>query len=333
MKLFQLAAITSGISYSGSQQAHSRMFPIRMSSELVVASVARLKMEKDFQLPFALPMRIAKFSGIWSSSVGNRVYGLVLFFGLLVHTAVCMTVHLHRTLQSRNVEKLSDVLNIALTLYAVILKTISFVVKLEDIEELMKYLSKALAFSADDRNAVRLQLKTEAMRITKVSRTFYAFAMVAITISLLVPIMKFQSRTLAYNIWYPWDYKSNFIGFCLSAIYQYLVAVYACSVNHCLDIFPVIFMSFAKSLLKELSQRMTNTTKDDEKELVKCIEVHVRIKQLITRIEQNFSKMIMIQGLINSVILCTSAVLLTLVIMLLIDVHAFSIFSTDFSEN
>jgi hypothetical protein len=104
-----------------------------------------------------------------------------------------------------------------------------------------------------------------------------------------------------------------------------------------LGILPAIFMSFAVGLLNELAARLSEIGKIDagtefdgpgnmnkylreriknyktRKELVKCIEIHQKIKEFVKEIKESFAVAIFIQGLMSSVILCSTVFVITIV--------------------
>ena len=86
-----------------------------------------------------------------------------------------------------------------------------------------------------------------------------------------------------------------------------------------LDMLPVFFMSAANGLLEELSERLSRIGENqqniqkDLKELLKCIEIHLKIKHFTKATGDMFSTTILIQGLLSSILLCSTAFSLSLV--------------------
>lgn len=116
--------------------------------------------------------------------------------------------------------------------------------------------------------------------------------------------------------------------FYIAAIYIFLNMIFASSLTYSLDSLPVIFMSYAVAMLRDLSKRLEKIGKEIKrpgkvvitqerllmKELIACVKVHLKIKKFIRNIEKLFSTIIMVQGLLITIIICTSIYVLPLVI-------------------
>lgn len=124
-----------------------------------------------------------------------------------------------------------------------------------------------------------------------------------------------------------------------AATYNVIDSIIGCSINVTLDGLPVIFMSCAVAMVNGLSRRIEKIgqeikvtalkkvdqrrphakklvqTVDKEKlhfkELVRCVEIHLKLKEFTREIEDHFSTIILVQGLMSSVIFCTTMYLLS----------------------
>lgn len=122
------------------------------------------------------------------------------------------------------------------------------------------------------------------------------------------------------------DYKTNDWVFAIILVFEACCNILP-ALNTALDILPVIFMCFAVGFIDELSDRLKaigcNSEKksliknfeqsDELKELLKCIEVHQAIKSYILDIQNYFATVIMVQGVMSSIILCTTVFTMSLV--------------------
>lgn len=110
-----------------------------------------------------------------------------------------------------------------------------------------------------------------------------------------------------------------------AAVYNVLDTAVCCSIDITLTCLPVIFMGYAVALLEELSKRLTKIgelVKTHEgiednawlTELVECVNLHLKIKEFTRNIEKHFSTIILVQGLMSSIIFCTSIYILSTVI-------------------
>jgi hypothetical protein len=145
--------------------------------------------------------------------------------------------------------------------------------------------------------------------------------------------------SIPYAIWSPFDYENSFNGFIIMWLFEFLAPVTMCGIVVSSDMLPIFFFSLSTGLLVELADRVnaidtTFQTKlttldrrikfDDMmqhhdtkvlKELEKCIEIHMKIRQLIVTSQRIFSVMICVQFAISSIILCTTAYSISKVII------------------
>lgn len=115
--------------------------------------------------------------------------------------------------------------------------------------------------------------------------------------------------------------------FYLIATHNAVGSIIGCSINLALDCLPVIFMSCAVAMVNGLSRKIEkigheiqkpgkkidNQENRHVKELVECVEIHLKVKKFTQNIEEHFSTIILVQGLMSSVILCTTVYLLSMV--------------------
>lgn len=137
--------------------------------------------------------------------------------------------------------------------------------------------------------------------------------------------------SIPYAMWSPLDYENGFTGFIIMWLFQFLSPLSMSGIVVAHDMLPIFFFSLAIGLLEELAKRVNAidttcqtklTTLDRKikfddmmqrhetkllKELEKCIEIHLKIRQLIATSQRIFSVMICVQFAISSIILCTTA--------------------------
>ncbi|CRK90014.1 CLUMA_CG003740, isoform A [Clunio marinus] len=175
-------------------------------------------------------------------------------------------------------------------------------------------------------------IKTERKhikRFTKEVRLLHGILLVcaicsAISVS-LIPFFNISKHELSVRMHFPMlDYKNNDTIFITIAVLQ-LTIVLGAIANITLDVFPIYFMCYAIGLIEELGDRLENIGSNhavighqeendgnDLNELLKCVEVHRKIKRLVSEIEEHFSFVIMLQGLMSSLIFCATAFMLSL---------------------
>jgi hypothetical protein len=138
---------------------------------------------------------------------------------------------------------------------------------------------------------------------------------------------------LPYPIWFPFNTEYGGYGFwCASVILignSFLVVSICCTLN----ILPIIFMSFAIGLIKELQVRIKDIEKCNKniyhgpknlktrkklqklslEKLVQCVEMHKKIRKLVEDIQDNFAIVFFSQGLMCVLILCKIAFVMSTV--------------------
>lgn len=110
----------------------------------------------------------------------------------------------------------------------------------------------------------------------------------------------------------------------VAATYSVVGSFICCWIDIALVCIPVIFMSYAVTLLRQLSKRLEKIGDERDnldperermhlKELNDCIKIHLRITEFVRNIEKHFSTIIFVQGLMSSVIFCTIIYMLSVV--------------------
>lgn len=140
----------------------------------------------------------------------------------------------------------------------------------------------------------------------------------ACTLSLLLPLMNHQQKILPFKNWFPLDHKNNDFIYWGLVVYQYVLSLYGSVLNYSLDLITIIFVSFLSTTQEELSKEIStlNTTPaagDLLKRLENCIECHKRVQSFTKEMSKNLSLTFLIQAYLSSVILCTSAFMITTV--------------------
>ena len=275
--------------------------------------------------------KVLKFFGLWqekNSSWPYRVYGgLVNLFQVQLFTLF----HFFYLFHFENVFDLTDCIAFFFTNFGEIFMTINFVIKLQDIKKLVRTLEDLLSEFKNIKNCDKILKRLKFVRL--VFKVFLVSGIVTCTLTGLVPIINMKDHTLTYRMYFPYiDYKNNDTWFIILALYQ-MLPVTASVMIITLDCLPVFFMAYAIGMLEELSDRFAairvrptvaqitadptlvkpQNNGEDLKELLKCIQIHQKIKNFITDVQEIFSFVIFVQGLMSSLIFCTLAFMLSLV--------------------
>lgn len=256
-------------------------------------------------------------------------------YGVFVHLIFCDLFLLLQTVYLSKVDNIlviTELLSIYLTYIGLCIKSVLSVHFLND----MKLL--------EDAKLIILKCKREfpdfglkfSSKMKQVKLVFYLFYFSCFLTIFMASFLflYFKSEkpySIPYAMWSPFDYENSFTGFIIMWLFQLLSPVSMCGIVVSADILPIFFFSLSTGLLEELADRVnaidtTFQTKlttlnakikfDDMmhnhetkvlEELENCIEIHLKIRQLIVASQRIFSIMICVQFAISSIILCTTA--------------------------
>lgn len=296
-------------------------------------------MDQNYFAPFKLPFLFLKKLGMWQekdSSWSYRFKGLLLHLIFIEFAAICLTVHFVKIIGLGSVKDINEVMSLLFTLYALILKSLVFLVKFQKFKEMLSSLKSLLEFPVITVETKREKLVKNVKWISKVIKALVIFGFLLVTTSnVIMMITSYKSRRLTYETWFPFNHKGNIFLHFSCVIYQYLMAVYASTLNYTFDIILVIFINFTSVMLEELSAEIECFSEDAEN-LPKCskssvnvdrdmycrkmlksfVECHVNIKSFAKDISSHQSYAFLIQASMSSIILCATAFMLTSVIIL-----------------
>lgn len=266
--------------------------------------------EKLFK-PFKTMFSVMKFVGLWQDGNQSWTY---FFYGYLNHFLIvelCLVGELICAYYDETLEDFIETMGLGFTYIAEMFKSINFFFKIKLILKLYAELVELVDFSADDRWKNREQLQPQINFGFKVYKIFWISAWTTCVMSAIVP---FTARKLPYKVWFPFDTENSDIGFWVASVYLIVDSFFCSAIDFSLDTLPVFFLVFVIGMINELSDRLDEIGKiknenqtDAEfmnKELKKCIEIHLKLKKLVGDIQSIFSSVILIQGLCSSMILC-----------------------------
>lgn len=259
-------------------------------------------MDVELSRSFNLCFKTLRICGWWQS--GNQSW-LYLIYGFVSISIVVETYILCQILYIANVGNLKDfvdTLGLFLTFLATQSKTINFLYKIRRIKQLVRDLDELLKFTQHTLSVKRGHIKR---RVDVIYRLYLAYWMLGIMSCTAFAISILIYQQLPYKLWFPFDIETSSAGFWSAATYTVVQSYIATAVAIALDIMPVIFIGFAVGLIEEFSGRLENIK--NKQELVKCVEVHNKIKNYIKGIQDNFASVILIQGFMSSIILCVCA--------------------------
>ena len=285
---------------------------------------------------FCVPFRTLKIIGLWqdeNSSWQYQVYGFTHnFISVQIHFLFSFLYLFHY----ENFYDLTDCIAIFSTICGEILKTTNFVRKLQVVIKLVDSLEALMSEFGNNHSHERIAKHVKL--VGSVYKILLTLGVVSCIQTGLISLLNVKDHTLSYRMYYPFiDYQNNDTWFIILALFQ-LTSISACTMVLTLDCLPVFFMAYATGLLEELSDRLAlvkvrpsvaqitadptlikpQSNEEDLMEILKCIEIHQKIKNLVADVQKSFSFVIFIQGLISSVIFCAVAYLISMVRMFII---------------
>lgn len=278
--------------------------------------------EFDYLFPLRIPFKVFKLSGLWqdkNASTLYKVYGFVhVVFGMGIFT-LCQMIYL---VKAKSVLEASDCLSIFFTYIGCLIKATTVIVKLQDIfEALDHYESVAESIQAMDKKPLNY-LKARLTQANNIFLVLWGSCFVTTIFGGIYPFVAFYLNPhppfkTSYKMWAPFDFDESVPGFFAVAILELFNPIlYSCVVATVVSL-PVFFFNAASGLIEELTLKLSNieteTDNQDDatKQLIECIELHLKIKSFIKKVERIFSTMIFAEAACSLVIFCTTSFLLS----------------------
>nr|QGW50713.1 odorant receptor 15 [Propsilocerus akamusi] len=273
----------------------------------------------DTLLPFRIPVRILKTFGLWLTKEANWIYWLFSIINQLVMIELFTFLQFVYLFTFQTFEDFANLMSLLPTFCSIVVKSLNLCYNVNEIQTLMSSLHDLFEFCTTTEN-----LKLRIIEIDRIFKIFWSSALLTCFLGALVP---FTVHELPYKMWFPYD-TSNFYLFWLSASYQIIVTFCISAVDIVMDSLPVMFMSYAVGALEELKHRLASLEKhkqlnvdgsinrnkvDNLKQFLKIIEMQRTINNFIKRIERIFSTVLLAQGLMSTLIFCTTAFSLSIV--------------------
>lgn len=273
-------------------------------------------MNAELSKPFRLFFKVLKIFGLWKERDQSRTSYRVGFVYYVISVYVyffCQLIHIF--LKEQTLEQFAHAIGIFTMYLALVHKSANFLKNINRIKKSMSNLTELLEFSAGDRWTSREKLQNQVNFVFKIYRALFLSSVITGAMSINIPIFNHE---LPVEVWLPFDAKRNSIVFWCTSLGLVANSAITAALGISLSICPVIFMAFAIGLIQELTIRMenighgTNTSLWDREEIIKCVEIHKKIKELVHEIQENFSSAIGFQGFLSSITICIIAFMLSL---------------------
>lgn len=267
----------------------------------------------DVFLPFKIPIKILTIMGFWQETGTSwiyRLYGWSMHLFLVELFLLCQLMYV--TIYE-SPEELSDCLSLLFTYVGFFIKSINLIYKINDLKVLLQMLGELEKLSEVDKTFQRTVLRKEVYRVHNYFKGLLLANLASCFLAALVPFYYGSLFKTPFTMWTPFDHKTNIFGFLIVSFYQIFNVFCACGIVISMDILPLICFNIASGFIKELGVRFSRMTSDNNqltdhlKELLKCIEIHQKIKELAMKTQSIFSPIILVQGFISALIMCTTS--------------------------
>lgn len=264
-----------------------------------------------------LPLQILKLMGFCQDKDSSWIYRIYGFLTHLIGIEIYLLlqiVYLFNVADS--VESFSDCLSVMFTYVALLLKSIIFIYKLQDIKQLIVMLENVIV---KGKFMMEQEMSSRVKQVHRYFQLYWTLGLLSCSIGACIPIYYRNEHKIAYKMWVPFDYINSLYGYVAISIYQTIFPIWTCGIIASLDMLPIMILNIITGLLEQLIKRFrqigikTNNGTNELNELLDCIELHQDLRQLAHKTGEIFSIMIFTQGFNSCFIMCTTAFVLSLV--------------------
>jgi len=268
-------------------------------------------MDSKFFITLEILFKILKISGMWidkSATKANFIFGLLMhLFGIDLY----LLFQLLYISEITTVLEFSDHFGIMFIYVLIWFRSFFIMFRTQEIIALKIELEELIAFCENTKIPLRSKLQARTDQILKVLKNcliLMVFICAMETLGLMLNVINGPPYILRPILWFPFDYENSLFCFgCLGTYQVASVALYG-SVNLANDIMPSFFFNTTAGLLEELNDRIEMLKENGNmRELEKCIEIHIKIRNFVTNAEKFYSPIFFIHGLLLLIILCTTA--------------------------
>lgn len=269
--------------------------------------------------------RLLKVSGLWQIKGASWLYRI---FGLVLHIIgidLFLGSQIYHAMSGDSLMEVAETLSILFTYFLLCAKSYMFAYKVNEIYALYGELRDLILLVEEKVGKPLEKVKSRIRQAQIIFLIFWVACLVTCNFGGMFSVISYWSNPnppykVPYRTWFPFDFEHDFKWFVCMAIYQFIDPVFYCGVVGAVDILPVFFLNAATGLLEELAVHLSNIGKSTEEitekeqkiednfhKLLDSIDIHLKIKTLISKTERIFSSMIFIQGAASLIILCTTA--------------------------
>jgi hypothetical protein len=275
-------------------------------------------MASEYLKVFDAPLKYLKFFGFWETSKRSLTFKVIFVVVHLFYAEAVFISSVLLFLKAERIEEYSVSLSLLPTLLGVCVRSLVFLSHKEKVAEMIELVQRIINQDSWLENQGE-KLKKKLNKVRNVFKSFAVMTFVAIIGGL---IKAFLNHQLSFQLWFPFDPQRSEPVFWATVLFEISQGFLCAPIINIIDNIPMILMSFAAGLMEELGERLENieempknefnreviTTAEMKnlKELEKCIEIHLKIKNLVKKTEETFTTALFFQGLMSSIILCTA---------------------------
>lgn len=259
----------------------------------------------DLLATFKSLRKLLKLFGLWREENSST---LLILRSILLHLLFIEVYLLHQFIyifKLNDVAELSKLLKMCITYVALFLKSMNFVWKFRKIASLEKSLETLFQRSACEWHCRIEKTFPYVNRIRRIFNVLWISSLTVVCLGLVFAVVNRSEKNLQDKMWIPFDYKASEILYLVVAFYQFCGALYACTINTALDIYPVFCLSILTSATDDLKKQLQAVKTHEE--IVRSADKHQLIKRCSDEIRFIFSPVILAQAVCSSIILCTTA--------------------------
>lgn len=263
-------------------------------------------MDADLLKPFKFCFLLLKALGLWQD--GNQTW-IYFVFGYFFHFVMIELYIVGLLLYIPNLENLDDWVDLLRMLFVYLglaMKCFNFFLKIGNIKNCYKNLECLLENIKFQWFNTRQHIKKRANQCFRIYIIFWACDIFCCIGVLAVVVF---SHKMPNKLWFPFDTKTSEVGFWIGSLYLVVNAIIGGTTGVSFVMFPLIFICFAVGLIEELAERLREVKKNEE--LIECIKVHIKIKEFVKEIHENFAMVILTEAVMSSTEICVSAFILS----------------------
>jgi hypothetical protein len=276
-------------------------------------------MPSDFFLPFTSLIKILKLIGLWRVKTTKKVN---CFYCILLHmlfVEVFIALQFGLLLSLDDFQEFSSFLVTLPFGVSILIKSKKYFFNTSSIEEIFERIEEILeSFEVPEKFRKRL------VNIDRTFKFLYKSGLIACLLVLLVPL---STHELPYRMWFPFTHDDNLELFWCGVIYQLLVSVYFTVIDTVLYTFPLVSMIYIYGLQELLADQVVTLVRKKtlnpdgsineqpqincQEEFIKIIKIDQKIREVTKRIENFFSLGLLTGGLQSTLVICSTAFLMT----------------------